>query len=136
MYVCRARDSSYDNTATGTRLYNNSFNLRANTVTTPAINCAGKDAITFLINLLITLCLHNNKTISSMEDFKSQLMIMVILIVIYDFIKNEVVLNFIILCMKAVVLIKDLEKIVDKSREMEIIINVIIVVLEIMQMFA
>lgn len=71
-----------------------------------------------------------------MEDFKSQLMIMVILIVIYDFIKNEVVLNFIILCMKAVVLIKDLEKIVDKSREMEIIINVIIVVLEIMQMFA
>lgn len=71
-----------------------------------------------------------------MEDFKSQLMIMVMLIVIYDFIKNEVVLNFIILCMKAVVLIKDLEKIVDKSREMEIIINVIIVVLEIMQMFA
>lgn len=71
-----------------------------------------------------------------MEDFKSQLMIMVMLIVICDFIKNEVVLNFIILCMKAVVLIKDLEKIVDKSREMEIIINVIIVVLEIMQMFA
>lgn len=71
-----------------------------------------------------------------MEDFKSQLMIMVMLIVIYDFIKNEVVLNFIILCMKAVVLIKDLEKIVDKSREMKIIINVIIVVLEIMQMFA
>ena len=71
-----------------------------------------------------------------MEDFKSQLMIMVMLIVIYDFIKNEVVLNFIILCMNAVVLIKDLEKIVDKSREMEIIINVIIVVLEIMQMFA
>lgn len=71
-----------------------------------------------------------------MEDFKSQLMIMVMLIVIYDFIKNEVVLNFIILCMKAVVLIKYLEKIVDKSREMEIIINVIIVVLEIMQMFA
>ena len=71
-----------------------------------------------------------------MEDFKSQLMIMVMLIVIYDFIKNEVVLNFIILCMKVVVLIKDLEKIVDKNREMEIIINVIIVVLEIMQMFA
>lgn len=71
-----------------------------------------------------------------MKDFTSQLVIMVMLIVIYDFIKNEVVLNFIILCMKAVVLIKDLEKIVDKSREMEIIINVIIVVLEIMQMFA
>ena len=132
MYICIARWGSYDNTTTGTRFYNNSFNLRANTVTTSAINCAGKDAITFLI----TLYLFNIKTISSMEDFKSQLMIMVMLIVIYDFIKNEVVLNFIILCMKVVVLIKDLEKIVDKSGEMEIIINVIIVVLEIMQMFA
>ena len=37
----------YDNTTMGTRRYNNSFNLRANTITTPAINCAGKDAITF-----------------------------------------------------------------------------------------
>ena len=117
-------------------MYDNFSHLRANTITTSAINCAGKDAIIFLINLLINLYLNIIKTISSMEDFKSQLMIMVMLIVIYDFIKNEVVLNFIISCMKAVALIKDLEKIVDKSREMEIIINVIIVVLEIMQMFA
>ena len=70
-----------------------------------------------------------------MKDFTSQLVTVVMLIAIYDFIENEVVLKFTILCMEAVVLIKDLEKIVDKNRGIEIIINVIIVVLEIMQMF-